>query len=100
MTSITKRKPGKSGWLSLATYRGRGGDRQIAVALTPHNFLLRLKGTRQELSLPISAAYQIAADYEARRIMKTRKEAREAAKKEQRKVNEFGRINRRRKASV
>lgn len=55
--------------------------REICAAEAPHNCLLRLKGTRQVLSIPWSAIYLWAARHEAEAERKRKIEARKAKRK-------------------
>jgi len=65
---------------SQAASRERGKTRPIVVAMEPASLLLRLKGTRAVLRLPIGTAYQMAAQLEANRLKRVRAEARKAKK--------------------
>jgi hypothetical protein len=80
MAMITKRKPKRGGWQTLATGYHKGGSRAIVVALDTHNIILRLKGTRREVVLPIAIAYIYAANAAAR----LDREAREEKKRQRR----------------
>lgn len=53
---------------SEVVYRDGGRARTVTVALEPAALLLRLKGTRRALRLPLSAAYLQAAMIEARAV--------------------------------
>lgn len=65
---------------SHAAERGR----EILAAESPHNCLLRLKGTRAVLHVPWTAIYLWAARHEAETKRKAKIEARKAKRKEQR----------------
>lgn len=65
---------------SQANERGR----EILAAESPHNCLLRLKGTRAVLQVPWTAIYLWAARHEAEAKRKAKIEARKAKRKEQR----------------
>lgn len=54
--------------------------REICAAESPHNCLLRLKGTRQVLAIPWSAIYLWAARHEAEQVRKAKVAARKARK--------------------
>lgn len=62
--------------------REAGRIRVLALALEPEAILLRPKGTRQTLRLPIGIAYQLAARLEADRRRRERAEARKGKRQE------------------
>jgi hypothetical protein len=62
---------------SAACERGR----EILAAESPHNCLLRLKGTRGVLTIPWTAIYLWAARHEAEQVRKRKIEARKANRK-------------------
>lgn len=82
---MTQLQPGKSVTRKTeALIRERGATRPIVVGLLPGHVELRLLGTRRTLSISHSALYHLLCDLEGKRLIRERKEKREAARKARR----------------
>jgi hypothetical protein len=79
---ITQLAPGKSVTRKTAAeIRERGTTRPIVVDLLPGHVELRLLGTRRKLSITHSALYHLLSDLEGKRLIRERKEQREARRR-------------------